>query len=127
MPSKWELLILFPFQEERSGWDYRKLKDSTIGWAKSLKGLIMCQYFFGQNSKGAVAILVYLYKSSKSECVWRLHLWFHNKLESVMPQRNHFVKVMTAQMAGYDLSQHFPRYRDEEDIVLIVKNLWAQN
>lgn len=47
----------------------QKIEGLTIGWAKSLKGLIMYQYFFGQNSKGAIAILVYLYKSSKSECV----------------------------------------------------------
>lgn len=28
---------------------------------------------------------------------------------------------------GYSLSQHFPRYKDEEDIIIIAKNLWSQN
>lgn len=76
--------------------DYRNQKDHPVCSAKSLKDLIMYQHCFGQNSKGAIEILVCLYTFSKFVWVWRLYLQFQNQLESAMPQRNDFVEVMTA-------------------------------
>lgn len=51
---------------------------------------------FQSKHQSEIAILVCLYIFSTFLWEWRFYLWFHNQLESAMPQRNHFVKAMAS-------------------------------